>query len=31
VAVSKDAPMRLDILRPTYRTELLPTAAAQPA
>jgi hypothetical protein len=24
-------PMRLDILRPTYRTELLPTAAAQPA
>ena len=24
-------PMRLEILRPTYRTELLPTAAAQRA
>jgi len=24
-------PMRLEILRPTYRTELLPTGSAQPA
>ena len=24
-------PLRLEILRPTYRTELLPSASAQPA
>ena len=28
--LGKPVPMRLEILRPTYRTELLPNASAQP-
>ena len=29
--LGKPVPMRLEILRPTYRNELLPSASAQPA